>query len=132
LEFENAPDEGFFGKGFVRPFNLAWNYICKGFVGTCATFVLHPILGILNAVLSVGLILVSPVWAFAGAFGMYLLNVFLYDTCPYYSWLPFVKHLFYDIIIKGLGQIIITPVFATGVSLFGIGAYTLSFLRYIY
>ncbi len=79
-EFEATPDRGFFGKGFVRPFNVVWNYLVKGFVGTTCAFVGHAALFSLNTVFSVLAVVATPVWALASAVAVYVFSLLLYDV----------------------------------------------------
>jgi hypothetical protein len=130
-EFENAPDEGFFGKGFVRPFNLFWNYICKGAIGTTVAFIVHPSLSILNISVCLLLTLISPVWSLIGAVTVYLCNVFIYDIAPYSYFAPLVKYIFWDFLIKGICQTVITPVLDLGAITFGSIVYVFYALRYL-
>jgi hypothetical protein len=134
-EFEAAPDEGFFGKSFTRPFNLFWNYVCKGTVGTVAAFFGHPILAVLNAILGIGLVVTSPIWSLCGGIIIYLFSILIYDIdrdgrdggSRYF---PLFRYIIWDILLKGLGQVLFTPLVALAHSLCGMGSYIGSLLRF--
>lgn len=131
-DFESAPNEGFFGKGFVRPFNLLWNYICKGVVGTGIVFFGHPLLSVLQTVISTALIVTSPVWSLAHALATYLCSIFIYDVdAPGNTvGLPFFQIFVWRCLLKGVGQMITTPLVAVGNALLGFLAITGSSLRW--
>lgn len=61
--FESLPDDGIFGKTFSRMLNRLWNYGVVGLVGTPLCFIGHPLLVIINTVISGLGLLASPVWA---------------------------------------------------------------------
>lgn len=131
-DFESAPNEGFFGKGFVRPFNIVWNYVCKGVIGTLFTFFGHPLLTIVQTVVSGALILTSPLWSLLHGVATYLWSVFIYDVdAPDTTvGLPFFQILVWRCIMKGLGQMIFAPLVAFGNVLLGVLAITGSSLRW--
>ncbi|XWV26920.1 hypothetical protein QJ857_gp0130 [Tupanvirus soda lake] len=78
-DFESKSDHGILGKNFTRFFNRIWNYLFKGFFGTILIFVGHPLLVLINTIISIVGTLSSPLWAFVAALMVYLWSVFIYD-----------------------------------------------------
>lgn len=116
-QFEATPEGGFFGKSFTRPFNVIWNYFFKGVIGTLGAFLGHALLGVGNFVISTALVVSSPVWALGGAFGLYLVSQLIYDpdstgTAP--EWFPLFQILIKDLLVKGVGQLLLSPIVAVG------------------
>jgi hypothetical protein len=109
-----------------------WNYICKGVVGTTFAFLGHPLLTIVQTILSSVLIVASPVWSFLHAIATYLCSVFIYDVDAPGNvvGLPFFQILVWRCLIKGLGQMIFTPLAAAGNALVGVLAIAGSSLRW--
>ena len=144
--FEAEPDTGFFGKSFTRPFNCIWNYVFKGFFGTLFAFFGHIFLGILNIIMSVLVIATSPVWAIVGALSHYLFDLLIYDfdapMTPITKennnresrnrkhWFPLFQIIIIDLLILGLGQIILAPLVAICHAIIGLLGYGWCGLRY--
>ncbi|XWV25579.1 structural ppiase-like protein [Tupanvirus deep ocean] len=78
-DFENKPEHGILGKSFTRIFNRIWNYVFKGFFGTILISVGHPLLVLINTIISIAGTLTSPLWAILGALLIYLFCIFIYD-----------------------------------------------------
>ena len=61
--FEDSRDDGFFGKGVSRIFNILDCYLIRFFfVGIIGIIFIHPVLNILNILVSILLILTSFIW----------------------------------------------------------------------
>lgn len=132
-EFEEAPDEGFFGKSFTRPFNIVWNYVFKGFFGTTLSLVYHPVFVLLQTLLTIVVTTTSPVWGFGGALFKWLFDILIYDLdAPSNSspmWFPLFQLLFKDFLIKGIGQLVLAPLAIVGNTFLGLGGYVWSGIR---
>lgn len=111
-QFESAPETGFLGKSFTRIFNLLWNYGVKGIIGTTLCLVGHPILVILNTLLSGIASLTSPLWGPLLSIIRYLFTVLIYDLDSPDEEKVVIVPLFYDLLykflIKGIGQAILS------------------------
>lgn len=107
-DFENAPDDGIFGKAFSRILNRFWNYIVCGAFGTLLCFIGHPILVLLNTLVSTLGLVASPLWAPLFAFARYLCQVFIYDFDSSKNSVAPLPKVFWKFFIKGLGQILVS------------------------
>lgn len=148
-DFNSKPDNGTFGKSLQKPFVVGfWNYFCKGVFGTMFSFLVHPILTVLNVAISGCLILTSPVWSIGLSIMRYLVDMFICDfdstdkdvnffrpedqPNQYYSreWFPIPRLLIADILVLGLGRMVTAPVVVIGNVVVGSIGYLLSALRY--
>jgi hypothetical protein len=106
-EFESQPDTGILGKSFSRVFNLIWNYLVKGFISTPASFICHPILSVINIILSLALMLSCPLLAPLASILRYLFDIGIYDTTSIsdgYNIFRVFNILIWRFLIKGCGQ----------------------------
>jgi len=80
LRFESEVDDGILGKSFTRIFNVLWNYVIKGAIGTPIVFFGYLILILLNTVIGIGAIVTSPIWSVILPLVKYLFYIIIYDT----------------------------------------------------
>lgn len=123
-------EQGFIGKTFTRPFNIIWNYVIKGAIGTVLYCICYPILTIINIILTAGLLITTPVWVPIVAFITHLFNMLSYDFDTTENpdttvWFPAIfqilKGLFAGIgrsLVSGVA-IICEPIVAGVIALFG-------------
>eukprot|EP00927_Polykrikos_kofoidii_P054690 TRINITY_DN49079_c0_g1_i1.p1 TRINITY_DN49079_c0_g1~~TRINITY_DN49079_c0_g1_i1.p1 ORF type:complete len:1036 (-),score=159.16 TRINITY_DN49079_c0_g1_i1:59-3094(-) len=78
--FESKPDTGLLGKSITRPFNLVWNYLFLGFVGTTLLLVMQPVLTLLNIPLCILLFLTPVFWAPILSLLAYVVCIILFDV----------------------------------------------------
>ena len=111
-EFEAKEENGLLGKSFTRIFNWLWNYLGKGLFGTVLIGAGHPLLVFLNSVLSIIGFVSSPVWVLGSVLFVCLWNLFIYDTdAPAdqeLKFMPLVRALIEKILIKGIGQFVVS------------------------
>lgn len=77
--FEDAPDTGLLGKVVTRFFNLFWNYLFRGVVGTTLIMIGQPLLTFLNVPLSIVLLATPMLWAPILSLLAYLFCILIYD-----------------------------------------------------
>jgi len=78
-KFEATPDRGLLGKNFTRIFNLIWNYICKGLVGTTMFLLFYPVINTLLSTLSIIIGITTPVWILPVMILYYLFQILIFD-----------------------------------------------------
>eukprot|EP01122_Echinamoeba_exundans_P012036 TRINITY_DN4953_c0_g1_i1.p1 TRINITY_DN4953_c0_g1~~TRINITY_DN4953_c0_g1_i1.p1 ORF type:complete len:1037 (-),score=201.20 TRINITY_DN4953_c0_g1_i1:66-3176(-) len=127
--FEAEPDTGFIGKTVSRLFNVFWNYVVKGFVGTATVALCQPVLTAINLVLTLFLMLTSFIWAPASALIRWLICFFIFDFdhAKYGSVRsPFITTVIWGLIIRGIlnvgtslaGALVIHPIIAALIAAF--------------
>ena len=77
--FEKSPDTGILGKGISRIFNLILNYIIRFVVLGGLLISLYPVFIILNIIICIGLIIISPIIAFFWNLLDYLFSSIIYN-----------------------------------------------------
>jgi hypothetical protein len=110
-QFEAEPSTGIIGKGIARPFNLVWNYVVKAALGTALLCCVIPAATALNALVSLGVIVTSPLWAPAFTLLQYLWEVLIFDGVTN-RLSPLVIALFWGLGVTGLGNIALSLVLA--------------------
>eukprot|EP01103_Thecamoeba_quadrilineata_P021507 TRINITY_DN9900_c0_g1_i1.p1 TRINITY_DN9900_c0_g1~~TRINITY_DN9900_c0_g1_i1.p1 ORF type:complete len:1208 (+),score=273.78 TRINITY_DN9900_c0_g1_i1:52-3675(+) len=78
-DFENAPDTGFLGKNITRVYNVFWNYVVKGFLGSLILCVTLPLWHSSVILFCSLMALLSVLWGPLVCVGTYLFQVFVYD-----------------------------------------------------
>lgn len=139
-EFEDTPDTGILGKSFTRIINVLWNYVIKGGLGTALCFVGHPILVVLNTIVTGLSVITSPLWAPVFAILKYLFDIFIYDfDLPNEhdtGAIGIFRIIFYNLLVKGLGQIGTTLIGIAGHGLISLIVFCWALIsngvRYIY
>lgn len=132
-QFEETADNGILGKGFSRFFNRLWNYGVKGLLGTPIVALGYPMLVLLNAVVSGGLFVASPLIGFGYSTLRYAFNMLLYDldgSRDTYKVLPILQSLI-KVLIGGVARTLLTT---TAISLYagwGLIRYGWALLCYI-
>ncbi len=126
-DFENKTENGILGKTFTRIFNVLYNYIIKGVIGTGMIAIGHPILVIINTIVALVGTVTSPIWAVIASIIIYLWCIFIYDIdapdSQEYHMFPLVRTFFKKLLLGGLGQfiaslvVIISQVFVGAFSL---------------
>lgn len=77
--FEAKEDTSFFGKNLSRVLVWAWFYVVVALCGTLFLLVAIPAVVVLNTVVCVSGLALSPVLALGAAVGEYLLTVLVFD-----------------------------------------------------
>jgi len=77
--FEEMGDRGILGKSTSRPFNLVWNYLFRGFLGTLLLIIGQPLLTLLHIPICLVMILTPVLWAPVSAVLGYLACILVYD-----------------------------------------------------
>ena len=106
--FENSPDDGIFGKTFSRILNRLWNYGVVGLIGTPLCFIGHPMLVVLNTIISALGLITSPVWAPIIGLFRYLCQLFVYDFDSSSNVIMPLPAAIYKCFVKGLGQMLLS------------------------
>jgi hypothetical protein len=119
-KFTSAPDTGILSKRISNIFNVIWNYLICGVLGTVLLVLIHPLLCVLNIILMILLSVMSPIYIPLWSIVYYLGCVLIYD--PYYYGeygscvvCPFLVVLIGDFVwglIQILGSIVGTIVLA--------------------
>ncbi len=111
--FEASPDRGLLTKSATRPFNLLWNFVVKGIVGTSFALAFHLSLAALNFGASVATAVTAPLMAAVGSVGCYVLSQLVYDfDSPNNDrvFFPLPRLVLGDFLIFGLVPMVLTPV----------------------
>eukprot|EP00727_Mastigamoeba_balamuthi_P014732 m51a1_g9885 hypothetical protein (1005) ;mRNA; r:21512-25394 len=130
--FERTPDTGLIGKGVTRLFNLFWNYVVKGLVGTALVVLLQPPLTVANVMATVLLVLGTVLYIPVASLAVCLFNLLVYDTSHTqrgFRVLPLVSEFFLRLFVLGLGQlllalvsaVLVLPAAALAVAVFSVG-----------
>ena len=86
--FEESEDDGFFGKGVARVFNILDCYLIRFFfVGIIGIIFIHPVINLLNIAISIFLMLTSFIWLMAFEIFLLAWKLLIYDyssTIPSY------------------------------------------------
>mmetsp|Transcript_17808 Transcript_17808/g.53721 ORF Transcript_17808/g.53721 Transcript_17808/m.53721 type:complete len:569 (+) Transcript_17808:360-2066(+) len=77
--FEATPDRGLLGKSITRVCNVAWNYVFRGFVGTCLVVIGQPVLTVLSVLFSLVMLATPMLWAPIAALLFYVFCMLVYD-----------------------------------------------------
>ena len=107
--FEYVRDEGILGKNCSRPFHRIYHY-GMWLLATLIVFIGQPIGTIVNLILSIILVLTSLIWSSGSSIGILFFSAFIVeiDSSPKrYGWFTVFFYLIYDIILLGIGTIII-------------------------
>jgi hypothetical protein len=78
--FESSQDRGLIGKSITRPFNLGWNYFCKGLIGSLFAVSAHVGAFALSSVASLSALLLAPAWSAACSVLQLLTSVLIFDV----------------------------------------------------
>lgn len=82
-KFESEPDTGFIGKGITRQLNRIYNYVLKGFLGTCMILFMFPIVCVASSGISIFFAFTAPIWIPCVTICLHLFMMFVYDLdCP--------------------------------------------------
>ena len=77
--FENSPDTGILGKGISRIFNLILNYIFRLCILGGLLIIIYPIFIILNVIICICLIFISPLISFFWIILDYLFSTIIFN-----------------------------------------------------
>ena len=138
-EFENSPDDSFFGKKCARIFNYIYNYVLKPFVAFFVFMIGYPILIFLWSILWFVCLITCYVWGMLGIIFLALFNLLIIDVdYPGKDGYGFgiIPIVFYTILCKFCFQLIATimllifqPLAAFLIILFGLFR---MFFRFLY
>lgn len=78
--FEESPDDSFFGKSCARIFNLIYNYILKTFVALFVFMIGYPILIFFCSAFWLMALLTCYIWGLIGIVFLAFWNLFIYDV----------------------------------------------------
>ena len=78
-KFESSPDTGILGKGFTRIFNLIINYVFKLLILGSLLIVFYPLLIVVNVIICLWIILLSPIIAPFWNLLDYLFSVLIFN-----------------------------------------------------
>jgi len=78
-KFEATPDKGLIGKSVSRIFNLIWNYVFVGGVGSASLVVFNSAICLGSSALSLLVCVTSPAWYPLASVLMHLLFITIYD-----------------------------------------------------
>jgi len=139
-DFEKKPGTGILSKNITRIINICWNYLFKGLFGTGIIFIGHPLLVLINIIISAIGTLTSPIWSPVIAMVKYLWNIFIYDfdaeSNQEFKFFPLLRIIIEKIFIRGFGQFILaTSAIAFHlVAAATVAVWTLStnFIKYLY
>ncbi|GAQ85332.1 hypothetical protein KFL_002300040 [Klebsormidium nitens] len=99
--FESEPSRGLIGKSLARPFNLVWNYLAKGALGTALLCAFIPVATLLTVAGSAAVVVTAPVWAPGLALGQYFWDFLLWDGMTG-ELLPVPKAVLWNIALNGV------------------------------
>jgi hypothetical protein len=112
VNFENRPENGILGKSFTRIFNILYNYLAKGVIGTVMIGIGHPLLVIINTIVSLIGTITSPLWSIIASVVVYIWCLLVYDVdapeTQEYQWFPIVRTIINNLLIKGMGQLFVS------------------------
>lgn len=141
-EFEDSPDDSFFGKNCSRIFNLIYNYLIKTFVAFFVFILGYPIVILLWSIMWFIILCTCYVWGLLGIIFYSLISVLIVDiesTFVEEFNLGLIPIIFYTILIKFIFQLIATilllifqPILAILIVAFGIIRMILRFMYDIF
>eukprot|EP01012_Entosiphon_sulcatum_P009931 TRINITY_DN15721_c0_g1_i1.p1 TRINITY_DN15721_c0_g1~~TRINITY_DN15721_c0_g1_i1.p1 ORF type:complete len:1018 (+),score=174.45 TRINITY_DN15721_c0_g1_i1:426-3479(+) len=82
--FEEQPDHGLIPKGLTRLFNRVWNYVVKGAIGSTLIITVMPVLALINIVVCVCGMVLSPLWVPALSLVGLLFDLLVWDTAHWH------------------------------------------------
>lgn len=121
--FEAEPSRGLIGKSLARPFNLVWNYLVKGALGTAILCAFIPVLTLLTVGGSFTVIVTAPLWAPGLALGQYVWDFLVWDEMTG-ELLPGPKALLWNIALNGVVNVAASLVGAGFHPVVGVGMYS--------
>lgn len=133
--FENSPDDSFFGKNCARIFNIIYNYIIKTFVAFFAFMIGYPIVIFLWTIFWFIVLISCYVWGLIAIVFLAMFNLFILDI-DYPGkdghGLGLIPIIFYTILVKFVFQFAATIFLLVGQPLLAILVFFLGALRLVF
>ena len=135
-KFEKSPDTGILSKNSSRIFNLILNYIIRLTIFGLLLIILYPFLIIINIIICLGLIIISPLVAPSWVLLDYIFSILIYNRYDVIQVFNIIRILLFEFLYSTIYQFVfccICLIFQPILSIFFLFYSQIHFiLRYIY
>ena len=135
-KFEKSPDTGILSKNSSRIFNLILNYIIRLTIFGLLLIILYPSLIIINIIICLGLIIISPIAAPLWVLLDYIFSIIIYNRYDKIQLFNIIRIILFEFLFRTIFQFLfcsISLIFQPILSIFFLFYSQIHFiLRYIY
>jgi hypothetical protein len=135
-KFEKSPDTGILSKNSSRIFNLILNYIIRLTIFGLLLIILYPSLIIINIIICLGLIIISPIVAPLWVLLDYIFSIIIYNRYDKIQLFNIIRIILFEFLFRTIFQFLfcsISLIFQPILSIFFLFYSQIHFiLRYIY